>query len=97
MFPDSKIAEQFACGRTKTMAIDKHALAPALYGEVTHLQYYVMVAMTKFIKNILLWDDIKCEPVTRFLAMPVCNSGTAEALLVCWKMNFSLETYHGAI
>ena len=29
MFPDSKIAEEFACGRTKTTAI-----APVLNGEV---------------------------------------------------------------
>ena len=34
MFPDSKIAERFACGRTKTTAIVKHALAPALNAEV---------------------------------------------------------------
>ena len=30
MYPDSKIAEGFACGATKTQAIIKNALAPAL-------------------------------------------------------------------
>ena len=30
MFPDSKIAEGFVCGATKTQAIIKSALAPAL-------------------------------------------------------------------
>ena len=30
MFPDSKIAEGFACGATKTQAIIKNALVPAL-------------------------------------------------------------------
>ena len=30
MFPDSKIAEGFACGATKSQAIIKNALAPAL-------------------------------------------------------------------
>ena len=34
MFPDSKIAERFACGRTKTTAIVKHALAPALNADI---------------------------------------------------------------
>ena len=34
MFPDSKIAEGFASGRTKTTAIVKCALPPALNAEV---------------------------------------------------------------
>ena len=34
MFPDSKIAQGFACGRTKTTAIVKHALAPVFNNEV---------------------------------------------------------------
>ena len=29
MFPDSKIAQEYSCGRTKTTAIITHALAPA--------------------------------------------------------------------
>lgn len=29
MFPDSQIAKNFSCGRTKTKAIVTHALAPA--------------------------------------------------------------------
>ena len=34
MFPDSKIAVAFSCGRTKTSAIVTHAPAPALYDDV---------------------------------------------------------------
>ena len=34
MFPDSKIAEGFSCGRTKTTAIVTHALAPTFYDDV---------------------------------------------------------------
>ena len=34
MFPDSKVAEGFSCGRTKTTAIVKFALAPALNADV---------------------------------------------------------------
>ena len=34
MFPDSKIAQGFACCRTKTVAIVKHALAPVFNSEV---------------------------------------------------------------
>ena len=29
---------------------------------------------------VRLWDDFKQKAVTRFLAMPVCNISTAEAL-----------------
>ena len=34
MFPDSNIAEGFSCGRTKTQAIVKYALTPALNEKV---------------------------------------------------------------
>ena len=34
MFPDSKIAQQFACSRTKTTAIIKKALSPTFSDEV---------------------------------------------------------------
>ena len=34
MFPDSKVAEGFSCGRTKTTAIVEFALAPALNADV---------------------------------------------------------------
>ena len=34
MFPDSKIAQGFASGRTKTTAIVKHALAPMLKAQI---------------------------------------------------------------
>ncbi len=34
MFPDSNIAQEFACRRTKTTAIVKYALAPTFNAEV---------------------------------------------------------------
>lgn len=37
MFPDSKIAEAYSCGRTKTTAIITHALAPAMRDEVVSM------------------------------------------------------------
>ena len=33
MFPDSEVAKKFACGRTKTAAIIKGALAPQYYSD----------------------------------------------------------------
>ena len=36
MFPDSKIALEYASGRTKTTALVKHALAPAVNSKVIH-------------------------------------------------------------
>ena len=35
MFPDSKIAGRFSCGRTKTITIVTHTLAPAANALVT--------------------------------------------------------------
>ena len=39
MFPDSEIAKKFACGRTKTTAIVKDALAPHFHKKMVNLPF----------------------------------------------------------
>ena len=91
MFLDSKIAERYASGRTKTTAVVKHSLAPALNSEVTDacqsLPFTILcdggndqVYKKYFAIMVRYWSDTARQPVTRFLAMPVCNVSTAEAL-----------------
>ena len=59
MFLDSKISLEYASGRTKTTALVKHALAPALNSKVIHecqtssLLYYVMEGMTSGTRSTL--------------------------------------------
>ena len=88
MFPDSKIAEGFACGRTKTTAIVKCALAPALNAEVlaecqkspfTILYDGGNDVMEKkyFAIMVRYWSYSAGKHVTRVLCMPVCNIATA--------------------
>ena len=91
MFPDSKIALGYASGRTKTTAIVKHALAPAVNLKV--IQECQTSPFTilcdggndqwdkKYLAIMVkYWDKELCTVVTRFLAMPVCNIATAQAL-----------------
>ena len=91
MFPDSKIASEYSSGRTKTTAIVKHALAPILNSRVVdqcqsssftilcdggndQLDKKYFAIMVRF------WSDTARQPITQFLAMPVCNVSTAKAL-----------------
>ena len=59
MFPDSKIAQQFACSRTKTTDIlrrhyHQHLVMKLFKLVALHvLPFYVMVVMTKVTKNTL--------------------------------------------
>lgn len=89
MFPDSKIAG-FACGRTKTTAIVKCALAPALNAEVIaecqKSPFTIlcdggndMIEKKYFAIMVRYWSQSARQAVTRFLCMPVCNIATAEA------------------
>ena len=91
MFPDSKIALGYASGRTKTAAIIKHALAPAVNSEVIHnCQTSPFTRLCDggndqwdrkyFAIMVKYWDKKLCTVVTRFLAMSVCNVATAQAL-----------------
>ena len=91
MFPDSQIAQHFSCGRTKTKAIITHALAPAVNALVAEAcvkgpfsilcdggndkwdkKYFAII--------VRYWDECLSKVVTRFLAVPVCNSATAQSL-----------------
>ena len=91
MFPDSKIASEYSSGRTKTTSIVKHALAPALNSQVVERccssPYTILCdggndhfGKKYFAIMVCFWSDTARQPVTRFLAMPVCNISTAEAL-----------------
>ena len=91
MFPDSKIADGFACGRTKSTAIMKHALSPHFNDEVSQMcqssPFTILcdggndqAERKYFAIMVRYWDDKSCQAVSRFLAMPVCNVSTAEAL-----------------
>lgn len=100
MFPDSQRAKEFALGRTKTTAIVKHALAPALNSEVVQQcqssPYTILydggndqIDKKYFAIMVRLWNEAARQPVTRFLAMPTCNVSTAEALLMPWQKSLS--------
>ena len=91
MFPDSRIANEFACGRTKSTAIMKHALGDKLNAEVIKTcqssPFTILcdggndqADRKYFAIMVRYWDDSIHQTVTRFLAMPVCNVSTAQAL-----------------
>ena len=90
MFPDSQIAKRFCCASTKTTCIGKGALNQYFLeaaislckenpfsllcdrGSDTDRHNFAILAHT--------WDDKLGKPVTRFLDMPVGNSGSAASL-----------------
>ena len=87
MFPDSKVADKFSCGRTKTRSIISHALAPVVTADVVHAcatnPFTILCdgGNDKYIKKyfaimVRYWDDPSKKTVTRFLAMPVCSNAT---------------------
>ena len=61
MFPDSELAKQFSCGRTKTTAIVKEALAPHFLTKVmrklTNLFSILMSLMTKLTSHALFLSE----------------------------------------
>ena len=85
MFPDSRIALKFSCGRTKTTQIVKHSLAPVLQEEVVrHLQThpFSMAIDESNDRNsdkslAILVRYFNNQSCTKFLAMPICNIGSA--------------------
>ena len=84
MFPDSKIAQSYACGHTKAQAIITQAIAP-------HLNSHVVMACKTSPFSILCdggndhdvrklfaimvryWNECERQVDTRFLAMPICK------------------------
>ena len=91
MFPDSKIAESFACARTKTTALITHALGPSAEDAVVsacQTQPFTILCdggNDNFHKKyfgvmVRLWDVRRSEAVVRFLDCPVCNIATGQTL-----------------
>ena len=92
MFPDSKIAESFACARTKTTALITHALGPSAEDAVVstcQTQPFTILCdggNDNFHKKyfgvmVRLWDVRRSEAVVRFLDYPVYNIATGQTLL----------------
>ena len=86
MFPDSELAKQFSCGRTKTTAIVKEGLAPHFLNKVTReLTNPFSILMDESndktdkscIILVRMFDSSVGESHTRFLDMPIVNVGTA--------------------
>ena len=93
IFPDSNIAAEFACARTKTAALITHALAPAANEPVvsflTKQPFTVLCdgGNDNFEKKyfgvmVRFWDEQLRKVVTRFLDAPVCNIATGETLFI---------------
>ena len=99
MFPDSELAKQFSCGRTKPTAIVKQALAPHFLDKVTKdLTNPFSILMDESndktdkscIILVRMFDSSVGDSRTRFLDMPIVNVGTAVNLFSALKS--SLES-----
>ena len=102
MFPESKIAQQFACSRTKTTAIIKKALPPTFSDEVVQTcrtSPFTLLCdgdndqshQKYFGIMVRYWDKKLKQPVTRFLGMPICNIATAELLFLAIEKESELH------
>ena len=98
MFPDSEIAKKFACGRTKTTAIIKQALAPHFLKKATQSMsnpFSIMMdeSNDKTDKSsiilVRIFDSELRDVHTRFLDMPVVNIGTARNLFEALKTSLT--------
>ena len=98
MFPDSEIAKKFACGRTKTTAIIKKALALHFLKKVTQSMsnpFSIMMdeSNDKTDKSSIIlvrvFDSELRDVHTRFLDMPVVNIGTARNLFEALKTSLT--------
>ena len=91
MFPDSKIAAEFACARTKTAALITHALAPAANEPIINALLTQPFTIRcdggndnfekKYFRIMVrFWDVQLRKVVTCFLDAPICNIATGESL-----------------
>ncbi|XP_052072307.1 uncharacterized protein LOC127710472 [Mytilus californianus] len=101
MFPDSKIATKFACGRTKATQIVKRSLAPALQQDViTNLrtQPFSLAIDESNDRNtdkclaILVRYFTSDSAKTRFLTMPICNIGISQNIFDQLQQTFANYT-----
>ena len=102
MFPDSEIAKQFACGRTKTTAIIKEAFSPhylKITKESMSNPFSIMMdeSNDKTDKSCIILvrvlDPAVGDVRTRFLDMPVVNIGTAKNLFTALKSSLSAKGF----
>lgn len=98
MFPDSEIVRKFSCGRTKTTAIVKEALAPHFLEKATNSMAYpysltIDKSNNKTNKSCIIlvqvFDPRLCDVVTRFLYMAVVNIGNAKNLFDAVKLSLT--------
>ena len=99
MFPDSKIAQSFACGRTKTTAIVKEVLAPYFIHRqaVANMSKPFSIMMDESndktdkscIILVRVFDSESEDARTHFLDMPIVNIGTASNLFTAVKSSLS--------
>ena len=94
MFPDSKIASNFGCGRTKATAIVKEALAPHYLEKTVQsmsnpFSLLIDESNDKTDKSCIILvrtlDEELGDVCTRFLDMPVVKVGTAVNLFAALK------------
>ena len=102
MFPDSKIALEFACAHTKTAALVTHALAPAINEPIIKAcqeQPFTILCdggndnyeKKYFGIMVRFWNERLAKVVTRFLDAPIVNIATGENLFNA--MSKVLEMY----
>ena len=94
-FPDSDIAKQFACGRTKTTAVVKEALSPhyleKVISNIKEGLFSIMMDESNDKTNksciilVRIFDSAIGDVRTRFLDMPAVNIGTASNLFSAVK------------
>ena len=98
MFPDSEIAKQVACARTKTTAIVKEALSPHYHKTTTKSMcnpFSVLIDESNdktgksCIVLVKVLDSTVGDIRTRFLDIPVVNIGTAQNLYAALKSSLS--------
>ena len=98
MFPDLEIARKFACGRTKTTAIVKEALASYYHAKAIHNMSNLFSVLMDELNDkqdkscIILVRVLDAElrsVKTRVLDLPVVNIGTAENLFSAIKESLS--------
>ena len=100
MFPDSKIAKQFKCGRTKATAIVKQALGPRAMEETVGAMkegpFSLLMDESNDICNekdvallVRYFDSNKSKVVVKFFGIPVCNIATGATLYSVVNDQFS--------
>lgn len=95
MFPDSKIAKSFKCGKTKLSYLITFGLAPYFTNELIDIlkevQHFVLLfdeSFNRVTKNeqmdvhVRFWDSIQQKTVTRYLRSEFLGHCTAQDLMI---------------